>query len=290
VIADKIAVKDFNQVLNYLIFFALAVIVGGVVYTQADFGTNTKKIFSFGGEENKKNLPQVEMNQVVNKYLKQASIENLRQEVIAEKTLAETRAQLKRLEEERRRKELKEIANIPLERQVWKSEVSDGDVFLPKPAQNSSEELSPEEYARQFKENARKAGYEIELSSDMQVINYRRIDGGGSQPISIAPSAVSVGTATNTSDEESPDEERPAPAPKAKKSSPPPRSKASAAKTPSRGSADRADIDRDVADRDAESYSDDPAQLREKDPEERVTKDRDRDRDRESNAAVEPID
>lgn len=247
--------------------------VSGVIYTQTDFGSNIKGLFSFTDKEDRKGPPTEELNQVVNKYLKQASIENLRQEVIAEKTLAETRRQLKELEEERRRKELKEIENIPLERQVWKSDVSDGDKFIPKPAQSGSEELSPEEYARQFKENARRAGYEIELSSDMQVINYRRI-GESTQTIS----GPSISSSSTSSEEETVPEEPPRPAPP-KNKKPPPR-KAPTSKVANRDTGERTDraegydADRaDLAERDADRYGDEPPpNPREGDSEERPKK------------------
>lgn len=253
--------------------------VSGVIYTQTDFGSDMKGFFSFADKKDNKQPPAEELNQVVNKYLKQASIENLRQEVIAEKTLAETRRQLQQLEEERRRKELKEIEKIPLDRQVWKSDVSDGDKFIPRAAQSGSEELSPEEYARQFKENARRAGYEIELSSDMQVINYRRI----------GESTQSISGGSSPDEELATEELRSV---RAKNKKPPAARKASMPKAAHRDtgeSADRADShDTDRADlvveqRDVERNGDEPSQppVRDRDSEDRSKK--------ESSSSAEPL-
>lgn len=115
-------------------------------------------------------------DKMVNKYLQQAAQNVERQRVLSERSLIEARERLEEIERRKRNEEQQAAQSIPLERQIWKepvgdtaAEILDAEISEAQSRGFSSEEQK-QEYARQFIENARRGGYHIELSDDLEVI------------------------------------------------------------------------------------------------------------------------
>lgn len=115
-------------------------------------------------------------DKMVNKYLQQAAQNVERQRVLSERSLIEARKRLEDLERRKRNEEQQAAQNIPLEQQIWKepvgesaAEILDAEISQAQ-ARGFSSEQEKQEYARQFIENARRGGYHIELSEDLEVI------------------------------------------------------------------------------------------------------------------------
>ena len=129
-------------------------------------------------------LSSLELDQIVNKYIKTTNQEALKTKIMAEKFMIETRKKLAEIERQKRLKEDKEIADIPKDRQIAKHDEIDenrspAEVLLSKlkdkKMQEQQEEYEKQEYARQWILNASKAGYLLELSPDLEVIRYTPI-------------------------------------------------------------------------------------------------------------------
>lgn len=108
--------KDLNSVLNYLLFLSLAFVAGAFLYLNRD--TISAQVGDVSTR--KAPVPQAVVDKVVNKYLKQATLENIQQQVLTQKTLAETQKELRDAEKKKRDLEFKKFEEIPLDRQVWK--------------------------------------------------------------------------------------------------------------------------------------------------------------------------
>lgn len=127
----------------------------------------------------------VEVNDVVNKYIQEAHGQNAINQRKIDIALAEARRKIIADRDAFQAKQAKEIQEIPIDKQVWKeSDVQSKADLYTAPVETSKlseddegrldvSKLSPEEkreYARQYIENAKKGGYQIELSDDLEVI------------------------------------------------------------------------------------------------------------------------
>lgn len=177
--------SEVNKLLNYLIVLSLVGVAG--VYFYFDH-----KPASSEAAPVKSGLTAAErekVDQTVNKYLQAASNEAKLNELRVQRELQLAR---KKLEEEKIKQiqaaEMKS-AEIPIDQQIYKrsAEITPAEVtpqpvaqVAPKKSNETSfdQEIDPKsmtpeqkkEYARQYIENARKGGYAIELSNDLEVI------------------------------------------------------------------------------------------------------------------------
>lgn len=167
--------RKLNSLLNLLIFTLVIVLGGAFFYLK-----NSKEPRTPAAKTSE--LTSQELDQIVNKYIKTTNQEALKTKIMAEKFMIETRKKLAEIERQKRMKQDKENAEIPRDRQISKDadEISrPADVLLSKlndkKMQEQQEEYEKQEYARQWILNARKAGYLLELSPDLEVIRYTPI-------------------------------------------------------------------------------------------------------------------
>lgn len=169
--------RKLNSVLN-LVIFTLVIILGGAFF----YFKNSKE----GRQPATKSseLSSQELDQIVNKYIKTTNQEALKTKIMAEKFMIETRKKLAEIERQKMLRQDKENAEIPKDRQIrknndWVEVSSPADLLLSKlndkKMQEQQEEYEKQEYARQWILNARKAGYHLELSPDLEVIRYTPI-------------------------------------------------------------------------------------------------------------------
>lgn len=165
--------KKLSEYLNYLI---LSVIVGFI----AIYFVEIKKVFIkheiTAPTETKP--ATVNVDEVVNKYMKQTEAQILRERVESELAL---RRQLNRPIVIKKAESVAEInpEDIPVEQQIWKdSKLKSMSAAESKKSQQEFEEnlkrqdeQEKKEFARQYIENARKDGYHVVLSPDLKVLS-----------------------------------------------------------------------------------------------------------------------
>ena len=153
-----------DSLLNYLIGAVVIIIAASFFYLRGN-----PEVHGQGTV-----LSSKEVDKVVNKYIHEASTEALRQKILTERALVEARKKIAELNKLNKIREQKELESIPAEKQIWK----EADV-KPSPEPQMAEarsDSSPmndaekKEFARQYIENAKKGGYAIELSEDLQII------------------------------------------------------------------------------------------------------------------------
>ena len=179
--------KEVNKLLNYLIFLSVAVLGGGYFYSTSQTGDPTIPA--------KNELTQAErqkVDQTVNKYLQAASNEAKLNELRVQRELQIVRQKLEAEKIKLQKAAEANEADIPIERQIFKrsDQITPAEAqtvepqptvqIMPKKTNENSfdQEIDPKsmtpeqkrEYARQYIENARKGGYAIELSNDLEVI------------------------------------------------------------------------------------------------------------------------
>ncbi len=179
--------KEVNKLLNYLIFLSVAVLGGGYFYSTSQTGDTTIPA--------KNELTQAErqkVDQTVNKYLQAASNEAKLNELRVQRELQIVRQKLEAEKIKLQKAAEANEADIPIERQIFKrsDQITPAEAqtvepqptvqIMPKKTNENSfdQEIDPKsmtpeqkrEYARQYIENARKGGYAIELSNDLEVI------------------------------------------------------------------------------------------------------------------------
>lgn len=170
--------KWINKFLNYILFFTVAISVG--VFGYIYYSQKEKKRIE---QEKKIASQQPTPEELVNKYLKQGSVE-LRQQQI--ESMAKIKSNL--IDEKKNKVVVKEIPpdQIPIEMQIAKdksnsspNEQSLTEEFNQKYFQSQVDQVADEqarkEYAKEFIENARKNGYHITLSEDLQVTSVKPI-------------------------------------------------------------------------------------------------------------------
>jgi hypothetical protein len=169
-------VKWINKFLNYILFFTVAISVG--VFGYIYYSQKEKKRIE---QEKKIASQQPSAEELVNKYLKQGSVELQQQQI---ESMAKIKSNL--IDEKKNKVVVKEIPpdQIPIEMQIAKdksnsSEQSLTEEFNQKYFQSQVDQVADEqarkEYAKEFIENARKNGYHITLSEDLQVTSVKPI-------------------------------------------------------------------------------------------------------------------
>lgn len=159
--------KKLSQYLNFLI---CAVVLGfGVFYFLS--AKKSERNLAASAEQNK---PQVNVDDVVNKYIKQTADQILRDQVRSQQNI---RQQLSKPIVVNKAPEVNP-QDIPVEQQIWKDKrLNQLNAEAQKAEQQSieeqkrQEELDKKEFARQYIENARKDGYHVVLSPDLQVLS-----------------------------------------------------------------------------------------------------------------------
>lgn len=170
--------NKLSTALNILIAVMVVIIGGAFFYLKTGSqGPNPAKV----GETE---LSSNDLDKIVNKYIKTTNEEALRTQIMAEKTLFETKKRLAEIQRLNQIKQEKEIASIPLTQQIHKessnnanSPAFENSIAKMKEAL-SDEQMGPaekKEYARQWIQNARKEGYLLELSDDLEIIKYTPI-------------------------------------------------------------------------------------------------------------------
>ncbi len=166
--------RKLNSLLNLLIFTLVLILGGTFLYFK-----DSKNGWLPATKSSE--LSSQELDQIVNKYIKTTNLEALKTKIMAERVMIETRQKLAELDRQKRLKQDKEIAEIPRDRQIAKNDEnrSPAEVLRSqlneKKMQEQQEESEKQEYARQWILNARKAGYLLELSPDLEVIRYTPI-------------------------------------------------------------------------------------------------------------------
>lgn len=165
-------VKKLSSFLNLLIAVLAIVLVGAFFYLQRE-KPNVQETVAVAP------APVMDLkaeDQMVNKYLQRTAQDLERQKMLSERSLKEARARLEELEQRKKNDEQSAAQSVPLERQIWKEparesaqEILDAEISEAQ-SQVFSGEAEKEEYKRQFIENARRGGYYIELSDDLEVI------------------------------------------------------------------------------------------------------------------------
>lgn len=173
--------KKLSSFLNLLIA-SLAIIIAG-----AFFYVKYSSDFRKPAKESETDVSSQDLDKIVNKYIKKTSEESLRVKIEAQKSLLETKKKLDEIAKAKRIKQDRENAKIPLDRQLNKNnpdqspntpaEIINSKLYnnIMQEQQEQQEEDDKNEYARQWIENARKAGYLLELSPDLEVIRYTPI-------------------------------------------------------------------------------------------------------------------
>ncbi len=181
--------KSLDKILNYLIAIVVLAIAGSFFLLQKSPEKNVVK----------KQLSDQEVNQIVNKHLSLAVNQNQALKIKTEAALREARRKVERDILDSRRKQDAFNSTIPREKQIW----NEADVLAKleqarKEAENSGFLRSPDfdsessdkksalsgeedfdvksmtpaekkQYAKQYVENARKDGFEIELNENLEV-------------------------------------------------------------------------------------------------------------------------
>lgn len=180
--------RNLNQILNYLIGLSLAIIVGGYFYFNQPTSVvpENLKTQKLTAEQQRK------ADESVNRYMQRAHHEAKFSQFKVERELEEARKKVEEdkkaqiILEEQRQQEMAtqdQIYRAPKQADATsnKSESAFGTPDVNSGQINSASEsfpsdvksMTPEqkrEYARQYIENARKGGYSIELSDDLEVI------------------------------------------------------------------------------------------------------------------------
>ncbi len=119
--------------------------------------------------------PKVDIDQVVNKFLKQTSEQTLKDQLAFKEALQK---QLNKPVVIKREKVRLQTDDIPAKQQIWTNEELDRSPAEQIQSESNlrqqyreKEELDKQEYARQFIENARKNGYHVVLSSEYKVLS-----------------------------------------------------------------------------------------------------------------------
>lgn len=164
--ADKIKVKFLNKIFNYLI--AVGLIAFGLFFYLKDKGYLKKDLQVM-------HASSVDTERIVNRYLQETNRKMQRDQVDSKKAIDDALREASKLKTKQSPQPVipreaqihKDPANDPNYNQLQNSAVSKS---LKRQLQNQPQALDKEEYARQFIENARKGGYHIELSDELEVI------------------------------------------------------------------------------------------------------------------------
>lgn len=161
--------KQLSSFLNLLIFSVCLVIGGAFAYLKFKPEPHTPV----------RTLTTEEMDALVNKHLQKTVQKNQLANAKNHIAITDVRQDLVEQQKERRFKEDKANEKIPLERQIGKDDSSTPSLseVIKTPAvddedPNNMSAEEKKEYARKWIQNARKNGYLLELSPDLEVIKY----------------------------------------------------------------------------------------------------------------------
>lgn len=156
-----------NKFLNLVIILGCVVMV--FFFYQAKIENDKSAKLANQSVDQSSTKPALDPQDLANKYLQQAQqnlmTDKLKAEINIKKAIAESQqpGTPKVVETD--------PSKVPIEQQIWKEKQPD------KSAEQSIADLTPknagemdkQEYIRQFKENARKNGYEITVNDDLEV-------------------------------------------------------------------------------------------------------------------------
>jgi hypothetical protein len=169
-------VKSINSILNFLIL-GLVVIFAGVFYYLSQH-VDVQSVAHVQPQ-----IPAEKVDKVVNKYLKETMLDSSKEDLDVKKTLLAVKYRMMVFNKQKKAEEAKELAKknseVPLDQQIWKESDFKRQESDSQTSSNSNE-MTPaekEEYKRQYIENARRGGYNIELSDDLEVIKATPIEG-----------------------------------------------------------------------------------------------------------------
>lgn len=159
--------QGINKFLNLVIILGCVVI--GYFFYQAKTENDKSVRAQQHSAEQSSVRPAMDPQDLANKYLQQAQ-----QNLAADKIKAEINIKKAMIESQQAHNPKvveTDPSKVPIDQQIWKEPVEQ------KPLdQRYSEHLAPkngeidkQEYIRQFKENARKNGYEITVNDDLEV-------------------------------------------------------------------------------------------------------------------------
>lgn len=162
--------QGLNKFLNLVIVFGCVVI--GFIFYQAKTENDKSSKAQQQAVEQSSVRPPMDPQELANKYLQQAqqnlTTEKLKAEINIKKAIAET-------QQAGLRPKVVETdpSKVPAEQQIWKDPTPEKPLDVrfseqvAQPAKNG--EIDKQEYIRQFKENARKNGYEITVNDELEV-------------------------------------------------------------------------------------------------------------------------
>lgn len=162
--------QSINKFLNLVIIFGCVVI--GFLFYKAKTENDRSNRAQQNTVEQSSVRPQMDPQDLANKYLQQAQqnliTDKIKAEINMKKAIADTQqagSSPKVVETD--------PSKVPVEQQIWKDS---NDQTKPLDQRFSEQlnsgnpgDLDKQEYIRQFKENARKSGYEITVNDDLEV-------------------------------------------------------------------------------------------------------------------------
>lgn len=168
VCADKYFVAGINKFLNIVIVFG-CVVMAYFFYQAKVENDKSVRAISHVAEQSSEKEP-VDPQDLANKYLQQAqqnlAADKLKAEINIKKAIADsTNPTPPKVVET-------DPSQVPIEQQIWKDPQQEKPLdqrFSEQLNQKNTGEIDKQEYIRQFKENARKNGYEITVNDDLEV-------------------------------------------------------------------------------------------------------------------------
>lgn len=147
-------------------FLNLIIVSGCVVFAVLFWYHKTEKNQPIKSIEQSSINPNVDPQELANKYLQEAQTDLTRNKLKAAIDLKKAIAEGEKIKNSK----ITDPSKVGAERQIWKESQTPSAHFpdvrmIPAP----QSDLDKKEYIRQFKENARKNGYEITVSDDLEV-------------------------------------------------------------------------------------------------------------------------
>ena len=165
--------NNLNKFLNYAIGAVVVVIVIGGVYFKRD------KIFPKSAEAKKIELTSSDLDDIVNRNLTETSRKKIHDRFVADKALEDSKRAINEIVKANQAKMENEQRKLPVGKQIHReapqeipnspSEAINSQVYE-RNTQNKMDELDRKEYIRQYKENALRGGFIVELGPDLEVI------------------------------------------------------------------------------------------------------------------------
>ena len=155
--------KKLSRCLNYLIL-TVVVLFGALYFYDASLTSTTRL-----------EKAPVDVDKLVNKFLKQTSEQALKEELAFKEALQKQMQKTIEI-----KKDVVDIKSedIPVSQQIWKDDLASRTPSEDIQAQRYQQDLAvkqkehdKKEYARQFIENARNSGFHVVLSSDFKVLS-----------------------------------------------------------------------------------------------------------------------